>query len=63
MSISYGDTIPNNVDLSGDRRLLRALESWQPSYLRWWHELGPQGTEIYDVYLRTAISVDSSGWA
>ena len=63
MSISYGERIPNNVDLSQDRRLQRALESWQPSYIKWWRELGPQGTQKYDVYLRTAISVDSSGWA
>ena len=45
MSINYSERIPNNVDLSGDRRLQRALESWQPSFLSWWRELGPEGTE------------------
>ena len=63
MSINYSERIPNNVDLSGDRRLQRALESWQPSFLSWWHELGPEGTEEVDVYLRTAVSVDTRGWA
>ena len=63
MSINYSERIPNNVDLSGDRRLQRALESWQPSFLGWWHELGPEGTEEVDVYLRTAVSVEARGWA
>ena len=63
MSINYSERIPNNVDLSGDRRLQRALESWQPNFLSWWHELGPEGTEEVDVYLRTAVSVEARGWA
>jgi benzoyl-CoA 2,3-dioxygenase component B len=63
MSINYSERIPNNVGLSENRRLQRALESWQPHYLRWWQELGPEGTANYDVYLRTAVSVESDGWA
>src|SRR5688572_18708636 len=63
MSITYTDRIPNNVDLAGDRRLQRALENWQPRFLDWWKELGPDGTTSYDVYLRTAISTDAHGWA
>ena len=63
MSINYSERIPNNVDLSGDRRLQRALESWQPNFLNWWHELGPEGTSDVDVYLRTAVSVEARGWA
>ncbi len=63
MSISYADRIPNNVDLSGNRRLQRALEAWQPRYLEWWKEMGPEGTTDIDVYLRTAVSVDPKGWA
>ena len=30
------EKIPNNVGLSSDKRLLRALEHWQPNYLGWW---------------------------
>jgi benzoyl-CoA 2,3-dioxygenase component B len=63
MTINYYERIPNNVGLAENRRLQRALESWQPRYLQWWHELGPEGTTDYDVYLRTAISVESDGWA
>ncbi|MCM2254614.1 MAG: benzoyl-CoA 2,3-epoxidase subunit BoxB [Vicinamibacteria bacterium] len=55
--------IPNNVDLAGDKRLLRALEQWQPNYIDWWKEMGPEGFQEKDVWLRTAISVDAEGWA
>ncbi|HEX5495928.1 MAG TPA: benzoyl-CoA 2,3-epoxidase subunit BoxB [Mycobacteriales bacterium] len=61
-NIDYGERIPNNVDLAGDRRLQRALESWQPKFLRWWNEMGPD-LEHRDVYLRTAVSVGRDGWA
>ncbi|MBK18625.1 MAG: benzoyl-CoA 2,3-epoxidase subunit BoxB [Rhodospirillaceae bacterium] len=63
MSIDLNARIPNNVDLAEDRRLQRALESWQPSFINWWKELGPEGTLNYDVYLRTAVSVEAQGWA
>src|SRR5881394_1600227 len=63
MTIDYAERIPNNVDLAGDRRLLRALEAWQPRYLDWWRDLGPQGTSTTEIYLRTAIGVDAQGWA
>ena len=55
--------IPNNVDLSSDRRLQRALESWQPKFVSWWRELGPVAFQHNDVYLRTAVSVGQEGWA
>ncbi|MBX2801803.1 MAG: benzoyl-CoA 2,3-epoxidase subunit BoxB [Myxococcales bacterium] len=61
--IDYSERIPNNVDLSSDRRLQRALEKWQPAYLDWWRSMGPEGWQEKDVYLRTAISVDKGGWA
>ena len=61
--IDYEAKIPNNVDLSSDKRLQRALEHWLPKYLEWWHETGPTDFETKDVYLRTAVSVDSEGWA
>jgi benzoyl-CoA 2,3-dioxygenase component B len=63
MAIDYRERIPNNVHLSDDRRLQRALEAWQPHFLDWWTEMGPEGYQADDVYLRTAISVDSRGWA
>ncbi|HTQ00148.1 MAG TPA: benzoyl-CoA 2,3-epoxidase subunit BoxB [Casimicrobiaceae bacterium] len=62
-TIDYGEKIPNNVNLADDRALARALEHWQPNYLAWWGEMGPEGTQALDVYLRTAVSVDPSGWA
>ena len=62
-SIDYESKIPNNVNLSADRRLQRALEHWQPEYLKWWQEMGPEGIQEKDVYLRTAVSADKDGWA
>ena len=63
MAIDYGDRIPNNVELGSNRTLQRALEQWQPGFLRWWHELGPTDFQAAEVYLRTAVSVDAKGWA
>ena len=63
MAIDYSERIPNNVNLSENRRLQRALEEWQPRFLGWWDQLGPAGYQHSDVYLRTAISVDAQGWA
>ena len=63
MPIDYAERIPNNVELGSNRTLQRALESWQPEFLEWWKELGPTDFQAADVYLRTAISVDSKGWA
>jgi benzoyl-CoA 2,3-dioxygenase component B len=60
---NYADRIPNNVNLSEDRTLARALERWQPVFLDWWREMGPSGTTKHDVYLRTAVSVEPQGWA
>ncbi len=61
--MQLSEKIPNNVNLADDARLQRALEHWLPSFLDWWNEMGPEGFQAKDVYLRTAISVDSSGWA
>jgi len=63
MSINYQDRIPNNVDLGSNRTLQRALEHWQPEFLKWWQDLGPSDFQVADVYLRTATSVDAKGWA
>jgi benzoyl-CoA 2,3-dioxygenase component B len=62
MTADYGEKIPNNVDLHEDRRLQRALESWQPNFLSWWESMGPT-LPTQDVYLRTAINVGRQGWA
>jgi benzoyl-CoA 2,3-dioxygenase component B len=58
----YTEKIPNNVALHDDRRLQRALESWQPNFLSWWESMGP-ALPTEDVYLRTAVSVGREGWA
>jgi benzoyl-CoA 2,3-dioxygenase component B len=58
----YTEKIPNNVDLHEDRRLQRALESWQPNFLTWWESMGPT-LPTEDVYLRTAVNVGREGWA
>jgi benzoyl-CoA 2,3-epoxidase subunit B len=62
-TIDYQQKIPNNVNLNEDRTLQRALEGWQPSFLSWWDDMGPDGTQKHDVYLRTATSVEPDGWA
>jgi benzoyl-CoA 2,3-dioxygenase component B len=58
----YSEKIPNNVSLHEDRRLQRALESWQPNFLNWWESMGP-ALPTEDVYLRTAVNVGRDGWA
>jgi benzoyl-CoA 2,3-dioxygenase component B len=62
-SINYSEKIPNNVNLSDDRTLQRALEQWQPNYLDWWKDMGPSGSHDFEIYLRTAISATPDGWA
>jgi benzoyl-CoA 2,3-dioxygenase component B len=61
--VDYSSKIPNNVGLTEDRRILRALEGWHPGYLDWWQNMGPEGFQEAMVYLRTAVSVDAKGWA
>jgi benzoyl-CoA 2,3-epoxidase subunit B len=62
-SVNYNEKIPNNVNLGEDRTLQRALEQWQPNFINWWDDIGPEGSADSDVYLRTAVSVDPAGWA
>ena len=61
--VDYSTLIPNNVDLASDRRLQRALEKWYPNFIQWWLDMGPNGFQDVEVYLRTAIDVDRDGWA
>jgi benzoyl-CoA 2,3-epoxidase subunit B len=62
-SVSYDTLIPNNVNLSSDRRLQRALEDWQPKFINWWRGSGPSDFLDREVYLRTAVGVESGKWA
>src|SRR5216684_2615009 len=63
MNVDYSTKIPNNVNLSEDRQVLKALEGWHPGYMDWWSDMGPEGFQQSLVYLRTAYSVDPRGWA
>ena len=61
--VSYDTSIPNNVGLSEDRKILKALEKWHPGYIDWWMDMGPESFQDSEVYLRTAVTVDIEGWA
>jgi benzoyl-CoA 2,3-dioxygenase component B len=63
INVSYDTQIPNNVGLSGDKKVLKALERWHPGYINWWNDLIPRNFQESMVYLRTAVSVDPKGWA
>ncbi|MCV0394784.1 MAG: benzoyl-CoA 2,3-epoxidase subunit BoxB [Rhizobiaceae bacterium] len=63
INVDYDTLIPNNVGLSSDKRVLKALEKWHPGYINWWNDLIPQQFQESLVYLRTAVSVDPKGWA
>jgi benzoyl-CoA 2,3-dioxygenase component B len=62
-SVDLNAKIPNNVGLADDTKLRRALEQWLPNYLEWWNDMGPSDFADKPVYLRTAVSVDTDGWA
>ena len=53
MNVDYSTKIPNNVNLSEDRQVLKALEGWHPGYIDWDDEIR--------VFLeeRTSFSPDS----
>ena len=63
MNVTYDDLIPNNIGLADNKSLQRALEHWQPEFIDWWREMGPEDSSTLDIYLRTAISVERGGWA
>ena len=63
INVDYDTIIPNNVGLSSDKRVLKALEKWHPGYINWWNDLIPRQFQESLVYLRTAVSVDPKGWA
>ncbi len=65
-SVDYDALIPNNVGLASDPKIRRGLEKWHPGYIDWWMDMGPDGFQTSDVYLRTAVRVESKGadkWA
>ncbi len=62
-AVDYSGIIPNNIGLDSDARVRQALETWHPGYLDWWQQMGPEGYQSRPVYLRTAIGVDTEGWA
>ncbi len=63
LSVAYDTLIPNNVGLSPDKHVLKALERWHPGYINWCNRMGPKGFQESLVYLRTAIGVDPKGRA
>jgi benzoyl-CoA 2,3-dioxygenase component B len=63
MNVDYSTQIPNNVGLTEDRRVLKALEELASRLHRLVEEMGPEGFQESLVYLRTAVSVDPKGWA
>ena len=65
-TVDYDLLIPNNVGLAADPKIRRALEKWHPGYIDWWMDMGPDGFQSSQVYLRTATRVESKGadkWA
>ncbi len=55
--------IPNNVGLESRPEVARLLEWFQPRYLDWWREAGPEGFDAARVYLRTPTGVDTAAHA
>ena len=47
--LNYQEKIPNNVNLSNDMSLQRALEHWQPKFKSWWKEMGPEDFQENEV--------------
>ncbi len=63
IQVDLAAKIPNNVSLRDDKRLMRALETWQPKFVDWWREMGPSDFNSDGIYLRTAVGVGKGGWA
>src|SRR5438445_13164789 len=62
MHVDYSTKIPNNVNLSEDRQVLKALEGWHPDNMDRWSGIGPEGLPQSLLYLRTDYTVDTRGW-
>jgi len=54
---SHNNTSTSGTSESGALQR-RRWEQMQPNFLSWWRDVGPEGFQGHDVYLRTAISVE-----
>ena len=57
LDVNYDTLIPNNVGLSQDRKVLKALEKWHPGYINWWNDLIPKEFQESMVYLLSLIHI------
>jgi len=55
--------IPNNVNLTEDRRVLKALRSWHPGYIDWCNYLGRRASGVAGVICAPLSSVDPKAGA
>ena len=65
MTIDYNQKIPNNVDLASNRTLQRALEHWQPEFVKWWGDMGPaarQNCRERPEYAKARSETRDSTW-
>ena len=59
MGTISSEKIPNNIGLTGDAKLQKALESWQPDYIKWWREIGPEAVRSLDLEIGShAIEIE-----
>ncbi len=63
MTINYSRRFPTTSTSPTTARCSARSSSGSPNFLDWWGDMGPEGSHGYDVYLRTAVSVDPGGWA
>src|SRR5258708_7716986 len=63
LEIDRRSTIPNNVGLDANPRLVTTLAEFRTGYMKWWGECGPQGFDGAQCYLRLPVETDARGWA
>ncbi len=62
MNVDYTTKIPNNVNLTEDRQVLKALEGWHPGYLDWWNDMGPEGfQDCWSICAPRSASIRRAG--
>ncbi len=62
-SFDLKGVIPNNVGLDEKPELAAMLGAFREDFLGWWGEMGPEGFDHAQVWLRTPTGVDAKGWA